>query len=79
MTNFHNLRGTGLTMAASDGRATTAETMHLTGHSSPTIAMRYQHTTMDQDKAIADRMGVAHRAAIATTEDLPNVASIGDA
>jgi len=52
---FHDLRHTGLTMAAQEG-ATTAELMHRAGHSSPEMAMRYQHATRDRDRALAARL-----------------------
>ena len=53
-----------------------AELMHLAGHSSPTVAMRYQHATMERDRAIAERMAKARRAAVSEAEDLAPVASI---
>jgi integrase len=53
---FHDLRHTGLTLAAATG-ATTAELMHRAGHSSTAAALRYQHATHDRDRVIADALG----------------------
>ena len=43
---LHDLRHTGLTLAAATG-ATSAELMHRAGHSSAAAALRYQHATQD--------------------------------
>lgn len=51
----HSMRHTALTWAAHAG-ATTRELMEIAGHSSPDIAMRYQHSTGTRQRAIADRM-----------------------
>jgi integrase len=53
---LHDLRHTGLTLAAATG-ATTVELMHRAGHSSSVAAMRYQHATKDRDRVIADALG----------------------
>lgn len=53
---LHDLRHTGLTLAAATG-ATTVELMHRAGHSSSVAAMRYQHATKDRDRIIADALG----------------------
>jgi integrase len=53
---LHDLRHTGLTLAAATG-ATTVELMHRAGHSSSAAAMRYQHATKDRDRLIADALG----------------------
>lgn len=53
---IHDLRHTGLTLAAATG-ATTVELMHRAGHSSSVAAMRYQHATKDRDRIIADALG----------------------
>ena len=53
---LHDLRHTGLTLAAATG-ATTAELMHRAGHSSAAAALRYQHATQDRDRVIADALG----------------------
>jgi integrase len=60
--HFHDLRGTGATMAAQEG-ATTAELMHRLRHRTVTAAMRYQHATAERDRAIADRLGARRQAA----------------
>ena len=45
------VRHSGLTFAASTG-ATTAELMRRAGHASPNAAMRYQHATLERDRAL---------------------------
>ena len=50
--HFHDLRGAGLTWAATQG-ATTRELMARAGHASPAAALRYQHAVADRDIAIA--------------------------
>jgi integrase len=50
--HLHDLRHTGLTLAAATG-ATTAELMHRAGHSSAAAALRYQHATQDRDRVLA--------------------------
>ena len=54
--HFHDLRGSGATWAATGG-ATVRELMARLGHATPTVALRYQHATLERDKAIADRLG----------------------
>ena len=54
--HLHDLRGSGATWAAQEG-ATTAELMHRLGHRTATVAMRYQHATIERDRAIADKIG----------------------
>lgn len=54
---LHDLRHTGLTLAAASG-ATTVELMHRAGHSSSVAAMRYQHATRDRDRILADAIEV---------------------
>jgi integrase len=49
---FHDLRHSGLTLAAATG-ATTAELMRRAGHKSPAAAIRYQHATEDRDRVLA--------------------------
>lgn len=61
--HLHDLRGSGATWAAQAG-ATTAELMHRLGHRTATVALRYQHATVERDRAIADRLG-----ALRSTED----------
>jgi integrase len=53
--HLHDLRHTGLTLAAATG-ATTAELMHRAGHSSVNAALRYQHATKDRDRVLADAL-----------------------
>jgi integrase len=52
---IHDLRHTGLTLAAATG-ATTAELMHRAGHASAAAALRYQHATRDRDRVLADAL-----------------------
>ena len=52
---FHDLRHTGATMAAQEG-ATLAELMARLGHSSPAMALRYQHAAADRDRDLAARL-----------------------
>lgn len=52
----HDLRHTGATLAAQTG-ATTRELMARLGHTSPTVAMRYQHAVRERDRSIADALG----------------------
>jgi integrase len=54
--HIHDLRHTGLTLAAATG-ATTAELMHRAGHASPSAALRYQHATEDRDRVLAEALG----------------------
>jgi integrase len=49
---FHDLRHAGLTKAAQAG-ATPAELMQRAGHSTPNMALRYQHATSDRAAHIA--------------------------
>lgn len=58
----HDLRHTGATMAAATG-ATTRELMSRLGHTSPEVAMRYQHAERERDRSIADALGAAITAA----------------
>jgi integrase len=65
--HFHDLRGSGATLAATQG-ATIAELMNRLGHTSATAAMRYQHATAERDRSLADAMGKA----IADAKPAPN-------
>lgn len=58
----HDLRHSGLTLAAATG-ATTRELMDRAGHTSPATAMGYQHAVRERDKRIADALGAAISAA----------------
>ena len=53
---FHDLRHTGLTLLAGQG-ATVRELMDDAGHSSPEMAMRYQHEVSSRERMLAERMG----------------------
>jgi integrase len=52
---FHDLRHTGAVLAAQSG-ATIAELMNRLGHSSPRMAIAYQHVAEDRDTEIARRL-----------------------
>ncbi|WP_230595670.1 site-specific integrase [Rhodococcoides fascians] len=52
---IHDLRHTGATLAAQAG-ATTAELMNRLGHTTPAMAMQYQHVTAGRDAEIARRL-----------------------
>jgi integrase len=52
---FHDLRHTGAVLAAQTG-ATLAELMNRLGHSTPGMAIRYQHVAQDRDTEIARRL-----------------------
>ena len=56
--HFHDLRHTGLTLAAATGAtgATTAELMRRAGHASPDTALPYQRATLDRDRTLAERL-----------------------
>jgi hypothetical protein len=49
---FHDLRHTAATLAAAAG-ATTRELIERMGHTSPAVALRYQHVMADRQGAIA--------------------------
>jgi integrase len=49
---FHALRHTGAVLAAGAG-ATLAELMARLGHSTPEVAMMYQHAAQDRDAVLA--------------------------
>jgi integrase len=53
--HLHDLRHTGLTLAAQTG-ATLKELMVRAGHVSPKAALMYQHATAERDEGIADRL-----------------------
>jgi integrase len=61
---FHDLRHTGLTMAAEVG-ATTKQLMRRAGHANPAMAMIYQHATDRADAELAGRLGERRSAAVA--------------
>jgi integrase len=51
----HDLRHVGAVLAAQSG-ATTAELMHRLGHTTPSMALRYQHVAAGRDAEIAERL-----------------------
>jgi integrase len=51
----HDLRHVGAVLAAQSG-ATTAELMHRLGHTTPGMALRYQHVAEGRDAEIAVRL-----------------------
>jgi integrase len=55
--HFHDLRGSGATCAATAG-ATVRELMSRLGHATPAVALRYQHATLERDRAIAEKLGI---------------------
>ena len=76
--HFHDLRGSGATWAATTG-ATVRELMSRLGHTTPTVALRYQHATLERDRAIADRLGALFGAAAeAPSEPVAEVTPIGN-
>ncbi|MGH3976488.1 MAG: tyrosine-type recombinase/integrase [Pseudonocardiaceae bacterium] len=52
---FHDLRHTGASMAGQEG-ASIAELMARLGHTTPSMAMHYQHATRERDAEIARRL-----------------------
>ncbi len=60
--HLHDLRHTGLTLAAATG-ATTAELMRRAGHASADAALRYQHATQERDYVLADALAEIARPA----------------
>lgn len=60
---FHHLRHTGAVLAAQSG-ATLEDLMGRLGHTTPAMAMIYQHTAADRDRLIADRLSQAAMAAV---------------
>ncbi|UQE75943.1 site-specific integrase [Gordonia sp. PP30] len=66
----HDLRHTGAVLAAQAG-ATVKELMHRIGHTTPTMAMNYQHVAAGRDAEIAARMSaLAGGSSPNTTADL---------
>ncbi len=65
--HLHDLRHTGLTLAAATG-ATTAELMHRAGHASASASLRYQHATRDRDHVLATAL-----ANLATASQVSNL------
>ena len=65
---FHDLRHTGLTLAAASGAPLKA-LMARAGHTTPDAALRYQHVVSGQDEAIADYLETLARAAAVVHQD----------
>ena len=59
---LHDLRHSGLTWAAATG-ASLAELMRRAGHRSPVAALRYQHSTDDRDRVLAEALAELGRRA----------------
>lgn len=53
--DFHDLRHTGASMAGKAG-ASMAELMHRLGHTTPSMAMVYQHSSRDRDAELARKL-----------------------
>ncbi len=53
--HWHDLRRTAATLGAQSG-ATVREMQNRLGHTTPTMALRYQAATADRDRAIARRL-----------------------
>ena len=53
--DFHALRHLGLTVFAQSG-ATQEEIMRRGGHRDPSVAQRYQHSSLERDRQLTDRM-----------------------
>ena len=53
---LHEFRNTFLTLAASQGGATTHELQILGGHSTPAMAMHYQVAVPERLRSVVDRM-----------------------
>jgi integrase len=73
--HFHDLRGSGATWAATNG-ATVRELMARLGHATPTMALRYQHATLERDQAIAERLGALLPTADAAAEQAPEAVDL---
>jgi integrase len=61
---LHDLRHTAATLAAAAG-ATTKELMERMGHTSPAVALRYQHVMVDRQAQLASALDDLARAATA--------------
>lgn len=53
--SLHDLRHTGASLAGEEG-ASMAELMHRLGHSTPAMAMRYQHSRLERDRDLGRRL-----------------------
>jgi integrase len=68
--DLHDLRHTGASMAGEEG-ASIAELMHRLGHSTPAMAMRYQHSTRDRDQDLARKLSTRAEMAAQRTPKRP--------
>jgi hypothetical protein len=66
----HDLRHTAATLAAATG-ATTKELMERMGHTSPGVALRYQHVMADRQAALAAALDDLARDATSTSRAEP--------
>jgi integrase len=71
---FHDLRHTAATLALVGG-ANTRELMERLGHTSPQVALRYQHVMAGRDQAIAAALDELVQAAATLAKDQPPAAS----
>ena len=71
---FHDLRHTAATLALAAG-ANTRELMERMGHTSPQVALRYQHVMAGRDQAIAAALDELVRAAATLAKGQPPAAS----
>ncbi|WP_407689361.1 tyrosine-type recombinase/integrase [Mycobacterium sp. HUMS_1102779] len=62
----HDLRHVGAVLAAQSG-ATTAELMHRLGHTTPQMALKYQHVAEGRDAEIAERLSRLAKKSTETT------------
>ena len=65
----------GATWAATAG-ATVRELMTRLGHTTPGVALRYQHATAERDQAIAGTLGALLRAAETSTTPTAEIVPI---
>lgn len=61
--DLHDLRHTGASMAGEEG-ASLAELMYRLGHSTPSMAMRYQHSRLERDRDLGERLSARARRAL---------------
>jgi hypothetical protein len=66
----HDLRHTAATLAAAAG-ATTKELMERMGHTSPAVALRYQHVMADRQAALASALDDLVRVVVAPAKGTP--------
>jgi hypothetical protein len=64
------------TLASIASGATLPELMHRLGHKTHTAALRYQHSTSERHREVADRLGALLRVADRGSEDPPTPIAI---